>query len=249
MRNGRTGDVPGAILPVSSTSPSPTAFCAMTAMKTGKKAAAPKAEAGSVVDDGRARCAWATGKTADAAYRAYHDTEWGEPVHDDRSLFEFIVLEGAQAGLSWRTVLDKRENYRRAFHGFDIARVAAMRDRELESLLQDAGLIRNRLKIFSARDNARAAIEVIDSCGSLDAWLWSFVDGRPVLNRWTSQDQVPATSDASDAMGKALRKRGFRFVGSTICYAFMQATGMVNDHLVDCFRHPLHGGGKRKSRA
>lgn len=227
----------------------PIVSCAMSAMKVRKKSVASGALTESPVDDGRIRCAWATVKSADTVYRAYHDNEWGVPVHDDRRLFEFIVLEGAQAGLSWRTVLDKRENYRRAFHGFDISAVAAMRDGELESLLQDAGLIRNRLKIFSARDNARAALEVIDASGSLGAWLWPFVGGQPVLNHWISQEQVPATSEVSDAMSKALRKRGFRFVGSTICYAFMQATGMVNDHLAGCYRHPLRADRTHRGRA
>ncbi len=188
-------------------------------------------------DDGLPRCAWAAGSLAE---RDYHDREWGEPLHDDRRLFEFIVLEGAQAGLSWRTILDKRENYRRAFHGFDIARVAAMRDRELERLLGDPGIVRNRLKVFSARDNARAALAVIAGHGSLDAWLWSFVGGRPLLHRYRRAGDVPARSAHSDAMSKAMRARGFRFVGSTICQAFMQATGMVNDHLVGCWRHPEH---------
>jgi DNA-3-methyladenine glycosylase I len=188
--------------------------------------------------DRRIRCAWASGSPVDQLYRDYHDHEWGNPLHEDRGLFEFLVLEGAQAGLSWRTVLGKRENYRRAFHDWNIARVASMRDGELDALLADPGLIRNRLKIFSARDNARAALDMIETCGSLDAGLWAFVGGRPQLNRWTSQDQVPATTATAEAMSKALRKRGFRFVGPTICYAFMQATGMVNDHLTTCFRYP-----------
>ncbi len=182
------------------------------------------------------RCPWAQGDHL--AMRRYHDEEWGTPQHDDRALFELLVLEGAQAGLSWRTVLDKRENYRRLFHGFDIARVARMDDAELGALLTEPGLIRNRLKIFSARDNARAALAAIAEFGSLDAYFWSFVDGRPVMNRWTAPDQVPARTALSDRMSKDLQKRGFRFVGSTICYSHMQATGMVNDHLVDCFRHP-----------
>ena len=179
------------------------------------------------------RCAWAT----DDLLRAYHDTEWGAPLHDDRLLFEFLCLEGAQAGLSWRTVLAKRERYREVFHGFDIARVARMSDRELEKALADPGIIRNRLKVTAARDNARAALEAIEAHGSLDAYLWSFVDGKPVRNRWKTSAEVPATTALSDRMSKALRKDGFRFVGSTICYALMQATGMVNDHLVGCFRH------------
>jgi DNA-3-methyladenine glycosylase I len=169
--------------------------------------------------------------------QAYHDTEWGVPLHDDRVLFEFLCLEGAQAGLSWRTVLHKRDHYRRAFHDFDIARVAAMKDRELEKLLLDPGLIRNRLKIFSVRDNAKAALVAIEEHGSLDAYLWSFVDGKPIRNAWRTRAEVPASTPVSDRMSKALKKRGFRFVGTTICYAFMQATGMVNDHLVECFRH------------
>ena len=182
----------------------------------------------------RIRCHWA----ADGELmQAYHDTEWGVPLHDDRALFEFLCLEGAQAGLSWRTVLHKRDNYRHAFHDFEIARVAAMKDRELEKLLLDPGLIRNRLKVTATRDNAKIALEVIDEHGSLDAYLWSFVDGKRVLNRWRSKGEVPASTPVSDRMSKALKKRGFRFVGTTICYAFMQATGMVNDHLVECFRH------------
>ncbi len=189
-------------------------------------------------DDGRTRCAWAGGPSVDPVYRRYHDEEWGVPVHDDRRLFEFIVLEGAQAGLSWRTVLARRAAYRRAFHDFDPATVAAMSDARLEKLLLDPGLIRNRLKIFSARNNARAALRVIDEFGSLDAWLWSHVDDKPLLNHWSSHSQVPATSGLSDALSKALRQRGFRFVGSTIMYAFMQATGMINDHLTTCFCHP-----------
>jgi len=185
-------------------------------------------------EDRRARCAWASGSDS---LREYHDREWGVPLHDDRALFEFLCLEGAQAGLSWRTVLDKREHYRRAFAGFDIARCARLTDRRIELLLGDAGLIRNRLKITSVRDNARAALAAIEERGSLDAFLWSYVGGRTLQNRWGAHARVPATTPVSDRMSKDLRKRGFRFVGSTICYAFMQATGMVNDHQVDCFRH------------
>ncbi|MGB0135141.1 DNA-3-methyladenine glycosylase I [Dokdonella sp.] len=192
----------------------------------------------SLPDDGLERCNWACGNSVNQAYRDYHDSEWGVPVHDDRHLFEFIVLEGAQAGLSWRTVLDKRENYRRAFKNFDIDRVAAMSDQALEALLSDPGLIRNRLKIFSARNNARLAIELIRENGSLDAWLWEFVNGKPIINLWKSHADVPVTSPISDRLSKTLHARGFRFIGSTICYAFMQATGMVNDHLISCFRHP-----------
>jgi len=186
-------------------------------------------------DDDRVRCSWAENSTQ--SMREYHDTEWGVPLHDDRSLFEFLCLEGAQAGLSWRTVLDKRENYRRAFHDFEIARCAKLTDARIETLLGDAGIIRNRLKITSVRDNARAALEAIGEFGSLDAYLWSFVDGEPIRNAWRKGTEVPATTDVSDRMSKALLKRGFRFVGSTICYAFMQATGMVDDHLTTCFRH------------
>jgi DNA-3-methyladenine glycosylase I len=177
--------------------------------------------------------------------QAYHDTEWGVPLHDDQALFEFLCLEGAQAGLSWRTVLHKRDNYRRAFHDFEIARVASMKDRELEKLLLDPGLIRNRLKMTATRGNANAALAVIEEFGSLDAYLWSFVEGKPIQNRWRTKGEVPASTPLSDRMSKDLKKRGFRFVGTTICYAFMQATGMVNDHLLDCFRHKACAG-KRK---
>jgi DNA-3-methyladenine glycosylase I len=176
------------------------------------------------------RCYWA--EASDALMQAYHDTEWGVPCHDDRALFELLTLEGAQAGLSWRTVLTRRDAYREAYHGFDIAQVAAMPDIELETLLLDQRLIRNRLKIFSVRDNACAAIAV----GSLDRYLWSFVGGEPIRNRPADRSAVPATTLLSDAMSRALKKAGFRFVGSTICYAFMQATGMVNDHVSSCFR-------------
>jgi DNA-3-methyladenine glycosylase I len=180
------------------------------------------------------RCHWATG--SDALMRDYHDTEWGVPLHDDRALFEFLCLEGAQAGLSWRTVLAKRDNYRRAFHDFEIARVAAMTDRELEVLLLDPGIIRNRLKVSSVRDNACAAMKVIAEFGSLDVYLWSFVDGRTLVNRWRDSSDVPASTPLSDRMSKALKQRGFRFVGTTICYSLLQATGMINDHLAGCFR-------------
>ncbi len=183
----------------------------------------------------RKRCFWALDD--DATMCAYHDREWGAPLHDDTQLFEFLVLEGAQAGLSWRTVLNKREAYRRAFLGFDIARVARMSDATLEKLLLNPELIRNRLKIVSARRNAQAALKVIDECGSLDAYFWSFVDGKPIRNRWRGRDDVPARTELSDRLSKDMQQRGFNFVGSTILYAHMEATGMVNDHLVDCFRH------------
>lgn len=185
------------------------------------------------------RCHWAA--NGDPLMRDYHDTEWGVPLHDDRALFEFLCLEGAQAGLSWRTVLAKRDNYRKAFHRFEIARVAAMTDRDLEQRLLDPGIIRNRLKVSAARDNAIAALEVIAEFGSLDVYLWSFVDGKPLRNHWRSQGEVPASTALSDRMSKALKKRGFRFVGSTICYSLLQATGMIDDHLVGCFRY----GGSR----
>jgi DNA-3-methyladenine glycosylase I len=185
------------------------------------------------------RCAWAEG--GDAAMLAYHDREWGVPHHDDRALFELMTLEGAQAGLSWRTILARREDYRRAYHGFDIARVASMRDAELEELLTASAIIRNRLKVFSVRDNARTALAVAKEHGSLDTYLWAFVGGKPTVNRRRSAKDVPATSEISDQMSKALKKAGFRFVGSTICYAFMQATGMVNDHLTSCFRYKESG--------
>ncbi len=181
------------------------------------------------------RCDWAQGAGADAM-RAYHDTEWGVPLHGDAALFEFLVLEGAQAGLSWRTVLDRRAAYRTAFHDYDITRVAAMTDPELAAVLADPAIIRNRLKVLSVRANARAALATIAEHGSLDAYLWSFVGHRPIVNAWTSAAEVPARTELSDTMSRVLRKRGFGFVGSTICYAFMQATGMVNDHLTCCFR-------------
>ncbi len=179
------------------------------------------------------RCAWAEGSDLE---RAYHDAEWGVPLHSDAALFGMLTLEGAQAGLSWRQVLTRRENYHRAFHGFDIAAVAAMTDDALEALRVDPGLIRNRAKIASVRGNAQAAVRVIATEGSLDGYLWSFVDGQPLVNRPATRAEVPARTERSDAMSKALMKRGFRFIGSTICYAFMQATGMVDDHLADCFR-------------
>jgi DNA-3-methyladenine glycosylase I len=178
------------------------------------------------------RCSWA--ENADATMQAYHDTEWGVPHHDDRALFELITLEGAQAGLSWRTVLARRDAYRTAFRGFDIERVAAMSDADLTSVLIESTVIRHRLKIWSVRDNARAALGVVETHGSLDARLWSFVNGQPVVNLWREPGQVPATTEISDRMSKVLRKEGFRFVGSTICYALMQASGMVDDHLVTC---------------
>ena len=188
------------------------------------------------------RCGWA----ADERFWEYHDREWGVPVRDDRLLFEFLVLEGAQAGLSWATILAKRDAYRKAFRNFEIARVARFDEREVARLLGDAGIVRNEAKIRSAVRNARATLGVIEERGSLASFLWSFVDGEPRQNRWRSQAQVPARTTESDAMSRELKRRDFNFVGSTICYAFMQAVGMVNDHLVGCFRHaPLRAARGR----
>ena len=170
-------------------------------------------------------------------YIRYHDEEWGVPLHDDRGQFEFLILEGAQAGLSWSTILRKRDGYREAFADFDVEKIARFDKRKVEKLMLFQGIVRNRLKIESAIGNARAAIRLQDEVGSLAAHLWSFVGGRPIVNRWKTMQQVPATSAESDAMSKDLKKRGFRFVGSTILYAHMQATGMVNDHTIDCYRH------------
>jgi DNA-3-methyladenine glycosylase I len=182
----------------------------------------------------RQRCAWAG---EDALYRQYHDTEWGVPLHDDRALFELLILEGAQAGLSWITILRKRENYRAAFDGFDAARIAAYGANKIESLLQDAGIVRNRLKVAAAVINAQKFLDVQDEFGSFDSFIWRFVDGQPKQNKWRSPAEIPASTPESDAMSKELKRRGFKFVGSTICYAHMQATGMVNDHTTNCFRH------------
>ncbi len=181
----------------------------------------------------RRRCPWAQGDQ----YVEYHDVEWGVPVHDDRLLFEFLILEGAQAGLNWVTILKKRENYREAFDQFDPAVVAQYGKQKQASLMTNAGIVRNRLKIESTIDNATAFLAVQQEFGSFDEFIWSFVEGHPQRNAWKSMKDVPACSPESDAMSKELKRRGFRFVGSTICYAFMQAVGMVNDHLVDCFRH------------
>ena len=186
--------------------------------------------------DARPRCEWTFGGMS-AAYVRYHDEEWGVPVRDDRKQFEFLILEGAQAGLSWETILRKREAYRTAFDNFEIQAVAKYGARKVEQLLANPGIVRNRLKITAAITNARAGIAVQKELGSLDAFLWSFVGGRPRTNRWRSLAQVPARTSEAEAMGRDLLKRGFRFVGPTICYAFMQAVGMVNDHLVSCFRH------------
>lgn len=187
------------------------------------------------------RCEWAP--LDQPNYLAYHDEEWGVPVHDDVHLFEMLTLEGAQAGLSWSTILNKREGYRRAFGGFDPARVARYSSAKVERLLTDPAIVRNRLKVESAVRNARAVIDVQAELGSLDAFLWSFVDGEPVVNRWRGVGDIPAETDASSTMSKELKRRGFRFVGPTVCYAFMQACGLVNDHVVDCFRYRQLGGG------
>ena len=184
------------------------------------------------------RCSWAQSELM----IRYHDEEWGVPVHHDVTLFEFLILEGAQAGLSWETILNKRENYRKAFDGFDPQIVARYDRRKIAQLLKNPGIVRNRLKIASAVRNAHALLKVQAEFGSFDAYVWGFVDHHPRQNRWKSRTQVPASTPQSDAMSKALKQRGFNFVGSTICYAFMQAVGMVNDHIVSCFRHaPLAG--------
>jgi DNA-3-methyladenine glycosylase I len=187
-------------------------------------------------DDRRIRCSWAKGEN----YIRYHDEEWGVPVHDDRRLFEFLILEGAQAGLSWSTILNKRDNYRRAFHNFDPARVARYDRRKVNTLLSDPGIVRNRLKITSAVQNAKAFLRVQQEFGSFDRYIWQFVGGMTKVNPWKVR-KVPATSAESDAMSKDLKRRGFNFVGSTICYAFMQAVGLVNDHAPDCFRYSQLG--------
>ncbi|RII26090.1 MAG: DNA-3-methyladenine glycosylase I [Geobacter sp.] len=185
------------------------------------------------------RCAWAG---SDPLYQDYHDREWGVPVHDDRLLFEFLILEGAQAGLSWITILRKRAAYRAAFAGFDPETVAAFDDAKVAELLQNPGIVRNRLKVASAITNARAFLAVQEEFGSFDAYLWRFVDNRPLLNAWKTIREIPASTPLSDALSRDLKQRGFRFVGSTICYAHMQAVGMVNDHTVDCFRWRELGG-------
>jgi DNA-3-methyladenine glycosylase I len=181
------------------------------------------------------RCFWA--HTDDPLYQAYHDQEWGVPIHDDRLLFEFLILEGAQAGLSWHTILRKRPNYQVAFDVFDPAIIAAYDDQKIASLLENPGIIRNRLKINAAVQNAQAFLKVKAEFGSFDAYMWDFVGGKPIINAWTSGSQIPAETEISRTMSKDLVQRGFRFVGPTICYAHMQAVGMVNDHTTDCFRY------------
>jgi len=183
------------------------------------------------------RCAWAG--ISDPLYLDYHDKEWGVPVHDDRLLFEFLVLEGAQAGLSWSTILNKRENYRQAFDNFDASKVAAYDDKKIAELLSNPGIVRNRLKVNAAIQNAKAFLAVQQEFGSFDAYIWRFVDGRPIVHHLRKLKDFAATSPESDAMSKDLKQRGFKFVGSTICYAHMQATGMVNDHVNTCFRRQL----------
>ena len=189
----------------------------------------------------RPRCGWAKGDL----YIRYHDEEWGVPVHDDGTLFEFLILEGAQAGLSWSTILNKRENYRRAFSGFEVKRVARYDSRKIRLLMRDSGIVRNQLKIESAIANAKAFLQVQKEFSTFDRYIWQFVGGEPRLNSWKILNQVPARTPESDAMSKDLKRRGFNFVGSTICYAFMQAVGMVNDHLTTCFRYPAM---RRKAR-
>lgn len=191
------------------------------------------------------RCAWVNANTL---MIEYHDTEWGVPVHDDRKLFEFLLLDSFQAGVSWSVVLNKRENFRKAFHNFDPERIAAYKQRDIDRLLADPGIIRNRLKILSAINNARHFLEVQKEFGSFDKYIWQFVGGKPIVNNWKTIKQIPATSKESDAMSRDLRTRGFSFVGSTICYAFMQGAGMINDHTIDCFRlHQVQRVASKKS--
>lgn len=181
----------------------------------------------------KTRCDWANGPLLEH----YHDTEWGVPLHDDRLLFEHLILDGAQAGLSWLTILKKREGYANAFADFDVEKVARFRPARVEKLMLDASIVRNRLKIESAVNNAKRVLEVRKEFGSLDAYMWQFIEGRTIQNRWKRMKEMPATSKESEAMSKDMKRRGFKFCGSTICYAIMQATGMVNDHVVGCFRH------------
>lgn len=191
----------------------------------------------------RARCGW-TGE--DPLMIAYHDTEWGVPLHDDRALFEFLVLEGAQAGLSWSTILKKREDYRAAFDSFVPAKIAKYGEKKIRELLQNTGIVRNRLKVNAAIANARATLAAVEKFGSFDAYIWRFVDGEPIQNKWKHMSEVPAKTPEAEAMSKELKRRGFTFVGPTICYAFMQAVGMVNDHTTDCFRYrELTGAGRQ----
>lgn len=181
----------------------------------------------------RTRCTWA----ASEGMWAYHDEEWGVPVHVDQTHFEFLILEGAQAGLSWSTILNKRDGYRRCFAAFDPAKVARFTPARVDKILTDAGIVRNRQKVEAAVNNARQFLTLVDEVGSFDEYIWKFVGGKPITNRWTESKQIPATSPESDALAKDLKKRGFKFVGSTVMYAHMQAAGLINDHLVGCFRH------------
>lgn len=180
------------------------------------------------------RCDWAKG---DPLLMEYHDHQWGVPVHDDRKLFEMLILEGVQAGLSWLTVLKRRDNYREAFDHFDPVKIANYDEKKIAALLQDASIIRNKLKVNAAVTNARCFLKVQEEYGTFSDYIWQFVGGKPIINHWKDRDEVPVTTPESDQMSKDLKKKGFKFVGSTICYAYMQATGMVNDHTVDCFRH------------
>lgn len=190
--------------------------------------------------EGKRRCSWAGD---DPTYVDYHDNEWGRPTHDDRMLFELLVLEGAQAGLSWITILRKREAYREAFDGFDPGAVACYGEAKVEELMANEGIVRNRLKINAAIANAKLFLDVVDEFGSFDAFIWGYVDGEPIVNRWEAQEDVPATTPLSDRISKDLKKRGFKFVGPTIVYAYLQSIGMVNDHVADCFvRQELEGG-------
>ena len=182
----------------------------------------------------KTRCEWLT---EDPVYVDYHDKEWGVPLHDDRKLFEFLILDAAQAGLSWLIILKKRENYRKAFDGFDASKIARYDQRKVKALLADSGIVRNRLKIESAIDNAKSFLAIRKEFGSFDKFIWQFTSGETIRNRWKSIKEIPGRTVESDAMSKELKRRGFRFVGSTICYAFMQAAGMVNDHIVKCFRY------------
>jgi DNA-3-methyladenine glycosylase I len=194
-----------------------------------------------ICDNIMPRCAWATTEPA----VTYHDEEWGVPVHDDRVLFEFLILEGAQAGLSWTLILKKRENYRKAFDGFRPEKIARYNKRDVQRLLSNDGIVRNRLKIAATIENAKRFLDVRKEFGTFDAYLWSFVGGAPIQNRWRMLTDVPACTAESDALSRDLLRRGFKFVGSTICYAFMQATGMINDHLITCPRHAELGGSRR----
>ena len=188
------------------------------------------------------RCGWVGD---DPLYLDYHDREWGVPLHDDRQLFEMIILEGAQAGLSWITILKKRENYRLAFNQFDVQKIARYDGRKKRSLMNNAGIVRNRLKIDATIGNARSFLDIVEEHGSFSNYLWDFVDGRPIVNRWRTLSDVPVSTEKSDALSKALKSRGFKFVGTTICYSFMQAVGMVNDHTRDCFRYTQVSRRKR----